>query len=66
MEYMTGRVEQFGGKVVQAEDELSAINLALGAARAGARAMTATSGPGIDLMTETFGLVATSETPLVT
>jgi len=65
MEYLTGRLEQFGGKVIQAEDELAAINLALGAARAGARAMTATSGPGIDLMTETFGLVATSETPLV-
>jgi 2-oxoglutarate ferredoxin oxidoreductase subunit alpha len=65
MEYLTGRIEAFGGHVVQAEDELSAINLALGAARAGARSMTATSGPGIDLMTETFGLVATSETPLV-
>jgi len=65
MEYLTGRIDKFGGKVVQAEDELAAINLALGAARAGARAMTATSGPGIDLMTETFGLVATSETPLV-
>jgi 2-oxoglutarate ferredoxin oxidoreductase subunit alpha len=65
MEYLTGRIEQFGGHVVQAEDELSAINMALGAARAGARSMTGTSGPGIDLMTETFGLVATSETPLV-
>jgi len=65
MEYLTGRIDDFGGKVVQAEDELAAINLALGAARAGARAMTATSGPGIDLMTETFGLVATTETPLV-
>jgi len=65
MEYLTGRIDQFGGKVVQAEDELSAVNMALGAARAGARSMTATSGPGIDLMTETFGLVATSETPLV-
>ncbi|MFB6085124.1 MAG: 2-oxoacid:acceptor oxidoreductase family protein, partial [Halorientalis sp.] len=65
MEYLTGRIDQYGGKVVQAEDELAAINMALGAARAGARAMTATSGPGIDLMTETFGLVATSETPLV-
>ncbi|MFB6281431.1 MAG: 2-oxoacid:acceptor oxidoreductase subunit alpha [Haloferacaceae archaeon] len=65
MEYLTGRIERWGGHVVQAEDELSAINLALGAARAGARAMTATSGPGIDLMTETFGLVATTETPLV-
>jgi 2-oxoglutarate ferredoxin oxidoreductase subunit alpha len=65
MEYLTGRIERYGGHVVQAEDELSAINIALGAARAGARAMTATSGPGIDLMTETFGLIATSETPLV-
>jgi len=65
MEYLTGRIERYGGTVVQAEDELSAINMALGAARAGARSMTATSGPGIDLMTETFGLVATSETPLV-
>ncbi|MFB6210578.1 MAG: 2-oxoacid:acceptor oxidoreductase subunit alpha [Halobacteriales archaeon] len=65
MEYLSGRIEQYGGHVVQAEDELSAINLALGAARAGARSMTATSGPGIDLMAETFGLVSTSETPLV-
>ncbi|GAB6878974.1 2-oxoacid:acceptor oxidoreductase subunit alpha [Halorubrum gandharaense] len=65
MTYLTGRIEQFGGHVVQAEDELSAINMALGAARGGARSMTATSGPGIDLMTETFGLIATSETPLV-
>jgi 2-oxoglutarate ferredoxin oxidoreductase subunit alpha len=65
MEYLTGRIEEYGGHVVQAEDELSAVNMALGAARAGARSMTATSGPGIDLMTETFGLVATSETPLV-
>jgi len=65
MEYLKGRIESYGGIVVQAEDELSAINMALGAARAGARSMTATSGPGIDLMTETFGLVATSETPLV-
>ncbi|PSP58090.1 2-oxoacid:acceptor oxidoreductase subunit alpha [Halobacteriales archaeon QH_7_66_36] len=65
MTYLTGRIDDFGGKVVQAEDELSAVNMALGAARAGARSMTATSGPGIDLMAETFGLVATSETPLV-
>ena len=65
MEYLTGRIEDYGGTVVQAEDELSAVNLALGAARSGARAMTATSGPGIDLMSETLGLVAQSETPLV-
>ena len=65
MEYLTGRIESYGGTVVQAEDELAAINMTLGAARAGARAMTATSGPGIDLMTETFGLIGTTETPLV-
>jgi len=65
MEYLAGRIEEFGGHVLQAEDELAAINMALGAARAGARAMTGTSGPGIDLMAETFGLVAQSETPLV-
>ncbi|GAB3027708.1 2-oxoacid:acceptor oxidoreductase subunit alpha [Natronobiforma cellulositropha] len=65
MEYLTGRIEEYGGHVVQCEDELSAINMALGGARAGARSMTATSGPGIDLMAETFGLIATSETPLV-
>ncbi len=65
MEYLTERIEDYGGHVVQAEDELSAVNMSLGAARAGARSMTATSGAGIDLMTETFGLVATSETPLV-
>ena len=65
MEYLTGRIEQYGGTVVQAEDELAAINMALGAARTGARAMTATSGPGIDLMVETFGLIGTTETPMV-
>jgi 2-oxoacid:acceptor oxidoreductase, alpha subunit len=65
MEYLTGRIDRYGGHVLQSEDELSAINMALGAARGGARAMTATSGPGIDLMAETLGLVATSETPLV-
>ena len=65
MQYLVGRIDRYGGKVVQAEDELSAINMALGAARAGSRSMTATSGPGIDLMTETFGLIAQTETPLV-
>ncbi|MFW6376443.1 MAG: 2-oxoacid:acceptor oxidoreductase subunit alpha [archaeon] len=65
MEYLTGRIEQFGGHVVQSEDELAALNVTLGAARAGARSMTATSGPGIDLMSETFGLAAQTETPLV-
>src|SRR6185503_19125988 len=42
--------------IVQAEDELAAIGMVLGAGWAGARAMTATSGPGISLMTEFAGL----------
>ena len=56
---------QFGGLVVQTEDELSAINMALGASYAGARAMTATSGPGASLMMESYGLSGMAEIPLV-
>ena len=51
--------------VVQAEDELSAIGMVLGAGWAGARAMTATSGPGIWLMGELAGLGAYAEIPAV-
>lgn len=49
----------------QPEDEISAINMAIGAAFAGARAMTATSGGGFCLMTEGYGLAGMTETPLV-
>jgi hypothetical protein len=49
---------------VQAEDELAAINMALGAAYGGVPAFTATSGPGLALMTESLGLAVASETPL--
>ncbi len=49
--------------IVQAEDELSAIGMVLGAGWAGARAMTATSGPGISLMAEYAGLGYTAELP---
>lgn len=51
--------------VVQAEDELSAINMVLGAGWAGARAITATSGPGLSLMAEAAGLSYFAEIPSV-
>ena len=51
--------------VVQAEDELAAIGMAVGAGWAGARALTATSGPGISLMGEFVGLAAFAEIPVV-
>ncbi len=49
----------------QTEDEISAINHAVGASFAGARAMTATSGGGFALMSETLGMIGITETPLV-
>ncbi len=54
-----------GGVVVQSEDEIAAINLAIGAGFTGARAMTATSGPGFSLMQEALGLASMTETPVV-
>jgi 2-oxoglutarate ferredoxin oxidoreductase subunit alpha len=51
--------------VVQAEDELAAIGMALGAGWSGLRAMTSTSGPGVSLMTEYTGLAYFAEVPLV-
>ena len=51
--------------VIQAEDELAAIGMAIGAGWAGARAMTSTSGPGISLMAEFAGLAFFAEIPIV-
>jgi 2-oxoglutarate ferredoxin oxidoreductase subunit alpha len=51
--------------VIQAEDELAAIGMAIGAGWSGLRAMTSTSGPGISLMTEFAGLAYYSEVPIV-
>ncbi len=51
--------------VVQAEDELAAVGMAIGAGWAGARAMTSTSGPGISLMAEFAGLGYYAEVPVV-
>ncbi|HEX6229678.1 MAG TPA: 2-oxoacid:acceptor oxidoreductase subunit alpha [Solirubrobacterales bacterium] len=57
--------DRFGVRTVQAEDEIAAANMALGAAFAGKLGVTATSGPGMDLKAETIGLAATLELPMV-
>jgi 2-oxoglutarate ferredoxin oxidoreductase subunit alpha len=62
LEWLADGLERVGGHLVQAEDELAAINMALGAAFGGVAAFTATSGPGLALMTESIGLAVASET----
>ncbi|HEY3367358.1 MAG TPA: 2-oxoacid:acceptor oxidoreductase subunit alpha [Symbiobacteriaceae bacterium] len=62
---MIKHFKQVGGAVLQAEDELAAINMAIGAAYTGVRAMTSTSGPGFSLMMEALGLPAIAEIPVV-
>tara|TARA_R110002110_G_scaffold195770_1_gene405434 strand:- start:35717 stop:37597 length:1881 start_codon:yes stop_codon:yes gene_type:complete len=59
------RYPHVGIKTFQAEDEMAAVGSALGAAYAGELAMTATSGPGMDLISETLGLAVMCELPLV-
>jgi len=63
------RIDPVSGKnnfsIVQAEDELSAIGMAIGANWNGARAFTATSGPGVSLMSESLGLAYYAEIPVV-
>lgn len=60
MEFLAKRLPARGGRVVQMEDEIASIGAVLGASYGGARAMTATSGPGFALMTEliTHGVMA--------
>jgi 2-oxoglutarate ferredoxin oxidoreductase subunit alpha len=65
LEWLAGEIESVGGHLVQAEDELAAVNMAIGAGFGGVPAMTATSGPGMALMSEAMGLAVASETPLV-
>ncbi|MBN2099472.1 MAG: 2-oxoacid:acceptor oxidoreductase subunit alpha [Dehalococcoidia bacterium] len=65
MEYMAGKADELGIVVVQPEDEISAINMIIGAAYAGVRSMTATSGGGFCLMVEGLGLAGMTETPIV-
>jgi 2-oxoglutarate ferredoxin oxidoreductase subunit alpha len=65
MEYLQRYLPAFHGVVRQAEDELAAINMIIGAAYAGARVMTSTSGPGLSLMTEGIGHAGAAEIPIV-
>lgn len=63
--HMLQEMPKIGGIAVQGEDEISSIGMCLGAAAAGLRAMTATSGPGISLFSENIGLAIMAELPLV-
>ncbi len=62
-EYMSARMPEVGGTFIQAESELAAISLVHGAAAAGGRAMTSSSGPGISLKQEGTSYLAGSELP---
>ena len=59
------RYQKLGVRTVQAEDEIAAVNMALGAAFAGHLGVTATSGPGMDLKAETVSLAVAYELPLL-
>ncbi|HEU5318240.1 MAG TPA: 2-oxoacid:acceptor oxidoreductase subunit alpha, partial [Chloroflexota bacterium] len=65
MEFLAAVLPRVGGTVIQAEDEISAINMIIGAGYAGKRAMTTTSGPGLSLMVEAMGLATMAEVPIV-
>ena len=65
MEFLAAEFPKIGGTMIQAEDEIAAIGMAVGASYTGARAMTATSGPGFALMVEMLGHASMTETPLV-
>ncbi|NLZ81832.1 MAG: 2-oxoacid:acceptor oxidoreductase subunit alpha, partial [Clostridiales bacterium] len=65
MEYLASKSVATGTLVEQAEDEIAAINMAIGASFAGARAMTGTSGGGFCLKVEALGLSGIAEIPLV-
>ncbi len=65
METLAHYAEKTGMVVEQAEDEIAAVNMVIGASYAGVRAMTGTSGGGFALMSEGLSLAAMTETPLV-
>lgn len=65
LEWMSPALERVGGVLVQAEDELASINMAIGASYGGVPSLTATSGPGLSLMTEALGLAVAAEVPVV-
>jgi len=65
IEYLARLMPLYDGVWVQAEDEIAALGMALGASYSGKRAMTATSGPGLSLMNEMIGLASLAEIPVV-
>ena len=65
LEWMAPALAKVGGTLLQAEDELASINMAIGASYGGVPALTATSGPGLALMTEALGLAVSAEVPVV-
>ena len=65
IEHLAKRLPEIGGCCMQMEDELASINSVIGASLAGAKAMTATSGPGLALMAETISMAANLEVPFV-
>ncbi len=65
LEWLAPALTKVGGTLVQAEDELASINMALGASYGGVPALTATSGPGLSLMIESLGLGVAAEVPVV-
>jgi 2-oxoglutarate ferredoxin oxidoreductase subunit alpha len=65
MERMAARLGEVGGTFIQMEDEIGSLCAVLGASWAGAKAMTATAGPGFSLMQEAIGYAAFTETPCV-
>ena len=65
LEWLAPALARVGGTLVQAEDELASINMIIGASYGGVPALTATSGPGFALMTESIGLATAAEVPVV-
>jgi len=65
MERLSYRLPQVGGHFIEMEDEIGSMAAIVGASNAGAKAMTATSGPGFSLMQENIGLAIITETPVV-
>jgi 2-oxoglutarate ferredoxin oxidoreductase subunit alpha len=65
LEWLAAELPKVGGVVIQAEDELAAMAMVVGAGYSGVKSMTPTSGPGISLMTELLGLAVMAEIPLV-
>lgn len=65
LEYLSWRMEEVGGEFIQAESELAGINMVLGAAAAGARAFTTSSGPGFSLKQEGISYLVASDLPAV-